>query len=402
MSKMIIRGKEIIDQFFNSPDKTTMNNLIRYSRKYDLFDEEILHLANGLANSGERISLNAALKACDIPSTGGPSSLSTLICPLFLGISGNKVFKLGVPGRPAGGIDVLAQISGYNINPDSQQLNEWIKSTPYVHFLASKNFAPLDALLFSYRKEINAMDIFSLVIASLISKKIAAGLSYIGLDIRVSDFGNFGKTWDEARQNGIRFNKIANLAGIQSKSFLTNGFSPQQPYIGRGESILALQQIFSGNADPHLLKHLDYCFTMANSISINKNSNGYTFKSLSEAFYENIRIQGGEISSFLKIATQVHEQQKYYIRSSKSGILSIDMQKVRRAILNIQSKSYKIYADPCGLILKAMPNTNIEKGDVICTFRCDEKYKEEFKNDLTDSFGTTLDKISLHEFEEIS
>jgi len=395
------RSRDIFDSFFRCPDEANMNILVSYSRKYDLNDHEILYLANGLANSGDRIRLENGMKFCDIPSTGGPSSLSTLLCPLFLRILGNNVIKLGVPGRPAGGIDVLSQISGYKINPDLKQLVEWINCTSYVHFLANKSFTPLDALLFQYRKRTNAIDIPSLVIASLLSKKIAVGLNYVGLDIRVSSFGNFGKTWDEARQNGVRFNKIANLAGIQSKCFLTNGNSPQQPYIGRGESILALQKIFTGNFDIYLEKHLEHCFSMANSISIHKSSNGYSLNSLSDAFFENIRIQEGLISSFTQIAETVNEQHKYYIYARENGVLSIDMEKIRKAILNIQSKSNDLFPDNCGLVLKVTPNKYIDKGEIICTYRCEDQYKAVFESDLKGSFGMTLKTIDLNDFEEI-
>jgi pyrimidine-nucleoside phosphorylase len=395
------RSREILDSFLCCPDEANMDILVSYSRKYDLNDNEILYLANGLANSGDRIRLENGMNVCDIPSTGGPSSLSTLLCPLFLKILGNNVLKLGVPGRPAGGIDVLSQISGYKINPDLKQLYEWINSSSYVHFIASENFTPLDALLFQYRKRTNAVDIPSLVIASLLSKKIAVGLNYVGLDIRVSSFGNFGKTWDEAYHNGVRFNKIANLAGILSKCFLTNGNIPQQPYIGRGEAIVALQKIFTSNFDTYLAKHLEHCFAMANSISINKSSNGYSLNSLREAFYENIRIQEGLISSFEQIAETVNEQHKYNIYASESGVLSIDMEKIRKALLNIQSKSDELFPDNCGLILKAMSNTHIDKGEIICTFRCEDQYKEVFAIDLKSSFGTTLKTIDLNDFEEI-
>ena len=93
MSKMIKNGRNTIDNFLRIPDNSRMSNLISYSRENDLNDEEILYLANGLANSGARMTFNIPIQACDIPSTGGPSSLSTLLCPLFLRISGNNVLK---------------------------------------------------------------------------------------------------------------------------------------------------------------------------------------------------------------------------------------------------------------------------------------------------------------------
>lgn len=394
---------KVFDSFFFTPNEKTMFELINYSLKNDLDDIEILYLANGLANSGERIRLNKISNTCDIPSSGGPSSLSTLICPLFLKILGNNVLKLGVPGRPAGGIDVLAQISGYNINPKPDEINEWLNTASYVHFLANESFAPLDAKLFKYRKENNAVGIPSLVIASLLSKKLAVGLKCVGLDIRVSSFGNFGKTWDEARINGIRFNRVARLAGIQSKCFLTNGNIPQQPYIGRGEAILALNSIFKRTINTYLVNHLDQCFLMANSISVQKKSNRYNIKQLEKAFEENIRTQGGLTSSIKLISEKVYKQHIHCITSADNGYLIIDLENIRNTILTVQSKSNERFPDNCGVILRSMSNSIINKGDIICTFRCEDQYKDMFQINLTNSFRfSPFPIMQKHLFEEIN
>lgn len=379
---------QLIDKFCLCPDEKNMSELVYHAYKNDLMDSEILYLADKLADSGIRINQEKRITACDIPSTGGPSSLSTLLCPLFLKILGNHVIKLGIPGRPAGGIDVLAQIPDYQINPEPNQLYEWLNISSYVHFICNNYYTPLDSKLFQYRKKTNMLDIPSLVIASLLSKKIAVGLDYVGLDIRVSSFGNFGKTWSEAREYGRRFNKIALVAGIQSKCFLTNGNIPQQPYIGRGEAILALKSIFSNRVDEYLANHLDQCFFMANSVSHNKAPNGYNVESLKIAFEENVKIQGGLISSIEIISEEVCRNHRYHIKANEDGFLTIDMGKIRNAILTVQSKSSDLFPDNCGIIMKVMPNTFSNKGEILCTFRCEEQYKELFEKYLTSSFGS--------------
>ncbi len=393
-------GENLVNIFLLHPNEKNMRKLINYSRLNELKDTEILSLANGLSDSGEKISLKNGSKICDIPSTGGPTSLSTLICPLFLVNLGNKVLKLSVPGRPAGGIDVLAQIKGYNIAPNTNQLNSWIQSNGYVHFLANNNFAPLDALLFKFRKENNAIDIPSLVIASLLSKKIAVGLTHVGLDIRVSTFGNFGRTWEQARRNGYRFNKIANLAGIKSKCFLNNGNIPQQPYIGRGEVILAMHRIFCRKAEDFLQKHVELCFRMASSISENK-VESFSYEALREIFFENIEMQGGSIDSFDEIAFNTENSQGYFIEALQNGFININLEYIRNAIVAVQKECNGEYPDPCGIILKVTSNEYVNKGDVICTFRCLNKHIKTFEEILKMSFRFLEHVIPPMEFEEI-
>src|SRR5690606_14039939 len=127
----------------------------------------IAELTKVLATSGETLKFSS-YNTADIPSTGGPSSLSTIISPLIL----KEYFavpKLGIVGRPAGGIDVLAQIEGYNLKLSKKGIYEIIDKTQYCHFISNNQFAPLDSELFKYRSENGFKNVSGLVIASLLS-----------------------------------------------------------------------------------------------------------------------------------------------------------------------------------------------------------------------------------------
>jgi len=395
--------KDSINAFLRRPTDESMDVLVRSARKDSFSDEDIFALANGLAKSGEILRFQpSSLRLADIPSTGGPSSLSTLLCPLFLVYFNSTVIKLGVAGRPAGGIDVLYQIKNYNIVPSKLQIEEWLQACRYVHFVANERYTPLDAKLFEYRKIKNSIDLPPLVIASLLAKKISVGLKIVGLDIRVSKFGNLGKNWSESKKHALRFNRIASLAGIESKCFLTNGDHPQQNYIGRGEALLALSKIFDESGDHSLNKHYLQCLSMASSISSKKNSNPPSASDLKRIFLDNVTTQQGISDSFMEKAYATEKDHLYEICAPESGFLLIDVYVIRDTIVEMNIPQINNpFPDNCGIILKRNFNDYINKGDVICTFRCDKPLITAFLEKIAKAFSIMPFLQSTNDFEEV-
>lgn len=365
--------KETIDEFAEHRDAATMDALIAQFREPNLPDECIAHLARRLGESGEVLSHSRSHRTADVPSTGGPSSLSTLLCPLQLVAAGAKVPKLGVPGRPAGGIDVLACIPGFNPTLDSAQVLACLDGCGYAHLLAGQRFAPLDALLFSYRQQVGAQDVAALAIASLLSKKIAVGVRQVTLDIRVAPFTNFGD-WDVARTNGSRFISVAKHLGISATCVLTDCRVPYQGYIGRGESLVALKSFFEGNATSDLLAHASLCLRMAEDCL------GEAIDSspadLANVFRSHLEQQGTTWARFEQKCQQVLSQPNGTIEAKTDGYLAIDLASIRRILIGRQrdlTTQVEPFPDPCGIVLTAGWDTMVHRGDVVATVRSTDK-----------------------------
>ena len=364
-----------VNRFSSNPTEENMSILCQIAKETELETEEIACLAKTLANSGHRFSRDN--RFADIPSTGGPSSLSTLICPLQLRINGFKILKITVPGRPAGGIDVLAQIPNYKVSLAPIEINQSLKKSGYVHVLADSNFVPLDAKLFNFRKRSGFIAIPSLVIASILAKKLAAGVKYVGLDVRVGPHGNFGDSLKNAHENAIKFIDVSLNLGIKSCCFLTNGSNPFQPYIGRGESLLALYDMFEMVKYNRLRKHIEQCDKMVMVLSrlAGLNHKKYDPNVVFNEFKYNLVAQGSSPDDFAKQVDNIKNSKRYDLVARCDGYPIIDMQKIRATIGEYQgnkssgSKNDK-FPDSCGLELCYEPGSIVTVGTVLARVRC--------------------------------
>ena len=332
--------------------------------------EEICELTRCLALSGDQLSFPEGIVTADIASTGGPASLSTLLCPLFLASGGAWVPKIGVPGRPAGGIDVLAQIGGYNISLPPSSAQRVVERVGYCHFIAGSLYAPLDARLFSLRQSRGAQGVPSLVVASLLAKKLAAGVRMVGLDVRVSPFGNFGETLDQARQNAVLFCTVGKALGLTCSCFLTDGTRPPQPYLGRGEALLALDAVFSGNARGWLTAHLYVCERMA-SQTVGRAASPDRGE-LAEIFLAHVEAQGGSKEAFAQKVENVRSQPIFEITARKRGFVGYDLAAFRSVLTELQGlhrSERDPFPDPGGIILQIAPGTFVERDEVVAVVR---------------------------------
>ena len=396
--------QQIIKKFLSEPNEHNMDQLIELFSGPYIIDEDIIHLAMGLADSGTKLNFGKNEIVSDIPSTGGPTSLSTLICPLVLAEMGFIIPKLGVPGRPAGGIDVLSQIPNYKIDFSTRELELFFRKYRYCHFLANDSFTPLDILLFNYRSIVGAKGIIPLVISSLLSKKLAVGINLVGLDVRVFSKGNFGENRNEAHTNSLKFIEIADKAGIKAICFLNELNKIQQPYVGRGEALMALYEIFYGVPDVLLKDHLDKCMNMGLSLtsSLDADITGIISK-LKEQFIKNIESQGSSENEFIRKVKQLKDDLIYEFKSPASGFLHVDLDKLRQAIIWGQQNEVgdNKFPDPCGVVFKKYSNDFVEKGEVILKYRAKNIIMNEFGNRLLKSILINNNYDIGSDFEKI-
>jgi pyrimidine-nucleoside phosphorylase len=300
----------------------------------------------------------------------------------------------------------MAQLPGYRIALETREINTILTESGYVHCLAGPQHAPLDSELFSYRKKNNAINVPSIAIASLLAKKLVARITVAGLDIRVSTYNNFGKTWAEARINAQCYCRVASILNIKPICFLTNGSVPYQPFIGRGESLAALWEILNQQPSGALTKHQMLCKRMSLAVLNVQPSMANKNTTLKEVFEQNLNSQGSSYTSFVDRVETVLKGHTNTIRSEADGFLSIDLERIRCVIVAAQIKNGETrntFPDACGLILKHIPGDYVRKDEVLATVRVEpEGQLESVKAEISPAL-TVVKEHNFHEdqYEEV-
>lgn len=341
----------------------------------------VAELALALADSGSRRPLEP--DSVDIASSGGPSSLSTLLCPLYLVAKGRVVPKVGVVGRPAGGIDVLGTIPNYRVELSRAEFDACVTNARYVHVEAGATWAPDDAALFALRQADGTQANPALAIASLLAKKVAVGVDIAGLDARISPHGNFGRNLGEARKSADLFCEVGAQLGLRPVVVLTGATVPYQPFIGRGEALSALATIVSGRVvDGWLAQHASMCHRLADLVTSTLPGSAEGTPEppahlLSAALDANLTWQGAKRQDLEARIASVAEDPRRVVAATTDGYVHYHLGRMRDWVVRANKQSDRITADGpafpdrAGVRLLCPPGRWVRRGEAVLEVRGD-------------------------------
>ncbi|MBI4721167.1 MAG: hypothetical protein HY770_08125 [Chitinivibrionia bacterium] len=262
--------------------------------------------------------------------------------------------------------------------------------------------------MFKLRQAMGSQAIPTLVAASLLSKKLAVGVRYAGLDIRVAPHGNFGGDWQTASANGRLFVSAARMLGIEAAPILTNASFPYQPYLGRRESLVALDDIFRGEASPWLHAHSETCRMLAMAClpsDLRGKLASLSTGELRRHFKNNVVAQGGSPDDFDEIVAETRRMHSSCIAASQDGFCSYPLGGLRDVLVQWQMMSrceHKLFPDPVGIILLVPPGGWVAKGTPIATVRASSDMLSEVIQRLGQIIGIPNQSPSGANFEAIN
>lgn len=207
---------------------------------------ETAALTQAMRDSGETWDLSDLAPVVDKHSTGGVGDKVTLVLAPLVAAAGARVAMMSGRGlgHTGGTLDKLAAIPGFRTDLDQKRVREALVKVGAALFAQTDAIAPADRILYSLRDVTGTVESISLIVASILSKKLASGTTGIVFDVKTGD-GAFLKTVDESRELGRALVDTSRVAGRQSTGWITDMSRPLGRAVGNAleaeESIRVLR-----------------------------------------------------------------------------------------------------------------------------------------------------------------
>ena len=188
--------------------------------------DETVALTRAMTQSGQMLDWRDADlhgPVLDKHSTGGVGDkLSLMLAPIVAACGGVVPMISGRGlGHTGGTLDKLEALPGYRVDVDRATLLATLKAAGCAIVGASAQLAPADRRLYAIRDLTATVESVPLITASILSKKLAAGLQGLVLDVKVGS-GAFTPTLAQARQLAQSLVGVARGAGLPARALITD------------------------------------------------------------------------------------------------------------------------------------------------------------------------------------
>ncbi|HIF9162025.1 TPA: thymidine phosphorylase [Photobacterium damselae] len=159
----------------------------------------------------------------DKHSTGGVGDVTSLMLGPMVAACGGYVPMISGRGlgHTGGTLDKLESIPGYNITPTNEVFGQVTEDAGVAIIGQTGDLAPADKRVYATRDVTATVDNISLITASILSKKLAAGLDALVMDVKVGS-GAFMPTYEKSEELAKSIVAVANGAGTRTTALLTD------------------------------------------------------------------------------------------------------------------------------------------------------------------------------------
>tara|TARA_A100001037_G_scaffold306817_1_gene356091 strand:+ start:14606 stop:15907 length:1302 start_codon:yes stop_codon:yes gene_type:complete len=211
--------------------------------------DETFYLTDQMMKSGDTLNWdNLDGPVIDKHSTGGVGDkISLLLAPIVAacGIYNPMISGRGL-GHTGGTLDKLESIPGYNTTPDNDHFRQVVKKVGCAIIGQTDNLAPADKIIYGVRDVTATVESIPLITASILSKKIAAGLDGLVMDIKMGN-GAFADQKDFALELGKNIIHVGKEFGMKTTALITDMNQPLGTNVGNSLEVQEVIDYLTGS-----------------------------------------------------------------------------------------------------------------------------------------------------------
>lgn len=219
--------------------------------------EETADLTLAMRDSGEVMKWNDINgPIVDKHSSGGVGDkVSLMLAPMIAACGGFVPMISGRGlGHTGGTLDKFDSIPGYQTAPSNALFHDTVKKVGCAIIGQTGNLAPADKRIYAVRDVCATVESIDLITASILSKKLAAGLDCLVMDLKCGN-GAFMSSLEDAVALAQSIVRVANAAGTNTKAVITDMNQVLGYNVGNALEVAeAVAYLRKENVDPRLHK----------------------------------------------------------------------------------------------------------------------------------------------------
>jgi len=243
----------------------------------------------------------------DKHSTGGVGDKTSLIiAPLAAacGVAVPMISGRGL-GHTGGTLDKLESIPGYNVNLTFPQFKKVLKACGFALGGQTKQIAPADKRIYALRDATATVPYIPMIVASIMSKKLAEGLDALVLDVKTGS-GAFIQKYADSLKLANALCETGKSFSVSTQAMVTDMSQPLGKYVGNAVEVYECIKILRGEGDDVMQPTLELSIELTANLLVQCRLAGslQTGRSMVqralesgaalERFRQNVELQGGD------------------------------------------------------------------------------------------------------------
>ena len=359
---------------------------------------ETATLTREMADSGTVFDLSAipGIKV-DKHSTGGVGDKVSLVLAPLVAACGAVVPMMSGRGlgHTGGTLDKLEAIPGFRVDLSEAEFKRTLRTIGVAMIGQTAEVAPADKKLYALRDVTGTVESIPLITASILSKKLAEGISGLVMDVKCGR-GAFMKTLPQARELAQSITRVGELNGLKVRAIITDMDAPLGRAVGNALEVIESIETLKGRGPADLRELcLRFAAEMLSQAGIADGSrlarealdNGTALAK----FRELIAAQGGDPGVVDDSSRLPQTSFRATIRAERSGfVAAMDAEAVGLAALELgagRERAEDRIEPSVGIMVLKKPGEAVAVGDVMFEIHYNEKGLAAATARLTGSFA---------------